>query len=71
MVTATKKKLPLGKVLVGMKLASVEQVKAGLKLGKENMIMLGEAMIELGSIDDEKVARALAKAAGRQVRQSS
>lgn len=64
MVTATKKKLPLGKVLVGMKLASVEQVKAGLKLGKENMMMLGEAMIELGSIDDEKVARALAKQQG-------
>lgn len=64
MVTETKKKMPLGKILVGMKLASVEQVKAGLKLGKENMVMLGEAMIELGHLDDEKVARALAKQQG-------
>jgi type IV pilus assembly protein PilB len=58
---STEKKMPLGKILVGLKFATVEQVKEGLKYAKEKMMMLGEAMIELGYLDDEKVARALGK----------
>jgi len=57
----TDKKMPLGKILVGLKFASVDQVKEGLKHAKEKMMLLGEAMIELNYLDDEKVARALAK----------
>ncbi|MCC6575536.1 MAG: Flp pilus assembly complex ATPase component TadA [Planctomycetes bacterium] len=56
--------MPLGKILVGLKFATVEQVKDGLKHGKEKSMLLGEAMVELGLIDDEKVARALAKQQG-------
>jgi type IV pilus assembly protein PilB len=55
------KKMPLGKILVGLKFCSVEQVKEGLKHSKENMMMLGESLIELSYLDDEKLARALAK----------
>jgi type IV pilus assembly protein PilB len=58
------KKLPLGKVLVGLKFCTVEQVKEGLKHAKENMMMLGEALIELGYLDDEKLAKALGKQQG-------
>lgn len=63
MLTDTKK-MPLGKILVGLKFATVEQVKEGLKVAKEKGLLLGEAMIELGSLDDERVARALAKQQG-------
>lgn len=55
------KKMPLGKILVGLKFCSVDQVKEGLKHSKENMMMLGESLIELAYLDDEKLARALAK----------
>jgi type IV pilus assembly protein PilB len=55
------KKMPLGKILVGLKFATVDQVKEGLKFAKEKMMMLGEAMIEQGTLDDERLARALAK----------
>ena len=58
------KKMPLGKILVGLKFCSVDQVKEGLKHGKDNMMMLGEALIELSYLDDEKLARALAKQQG-------
>ncbi|MCA8945445.1 MAG: Flp pilus assembly complex ATPase component TadA, partial [Planctomycetes bacterium] len=58
------KKMPLGKILVGLKFCSVDQVKEGLKHSKENMMMLGEALIELSYLDDEKLARALAKQQG-------
>ena len=58
------KKMPFGKILVGLKLATVEQVKEGLKHAKEEMMMLGEAMQQLGYLDDDKVARALAKQQG-------
>jgi type IV pilus assembly protein PilB len=58
------KKMPLGKILVGLKFCTVEQVKEGLKHGKDNMMMLGEALIELSYLDDEKLARALAKQQG-------
>ncbi|MCC6465412.1 MAG: Flp pilus assembly complex ATPase component TadA [Planctomycetes bacterium] len=61
MLTDTSKKMPLGKILVGLKFASVEQVKEGLRKSKEAMQLLGQAMVELGFLDDEKVARALAK----------
>ncbi len=63
MVTDTKK-MPLGKILVGLKFASVEQVKEGLKAAKEKAMLLGEAMQELGYLDDTKVAQALAKQQG-------
>ncbi|MCG3182303.1 MAG: Type II secretion system protein E [Planctomycetes bacterium] len=58
------KKMPLGKILVGLKFCTVEQVKEGLKHGKENMMMLGESLIQLEYLDDEKLARALAKQQG-------
>ena len=58
------KKMPLGKILVGLKFNSVDQVKEGLKHSKDNMMMLGEALIELSYLDDEKLARALAKQQG-------
>jgi type IV pilus assembly protein PilB len=58
------KKIPLGKVLVGLKFCSVEQVKQGLKHAKENMMMLGEALMDLGFLDDENLAKALAKQQG-------
>ena len=58
------KKMPLGKILVGLKFCSVDQVKEGLKHGKDNMMMLGESLIELTYLDDEKLARALAKQQG-------
>ncbi|MCA8910635.1 MAG: Flp pilus assembly complex ATPase component TadA [Planctomycetes bacterium] len=58
------KKMPLGKILVGLKFCSVDQVKEGLKHSKDNMMMLGEALIELSFLDDEKLARALAKQQG-------
>jgi type IV pilus assembly protein PilB len=58
------RKLPLGKILVGLKFNSVDQVKEGLKHAKEGMMMLGEALIELGHLDDERLARALAKQQG-------
>ncbi|MEZ5993395.1 MAG: ATPase, T2SS/T4P/T4SS family [Planctomycetota bacterium] len=58
------KKMPLGKILVGLKFCSVDQVKEGLKHSKDNMMMLGEALIELSYLDDEKLARALAKQQG-------
>jgi type IV pilus assembly protein PilB len=64
MLTQTNKKMPLGKILVGMKFCTVEQVKEGLKHAKESMMMLGEAMIELNYLDDEKLAKALAKQQG-------
>ncbi|MCA8915742.1 MAG: Flp pilus assembly complex ATPase component TadA [Planctomycetes bacterium] len=56
--------MPLGKILVGLKFCSVDQVKEGLKHSKENMMMLGESLIELSYLDDEKLARALAKQQG-------
>ncbi|MCZ7607159.1 MAG: hypothetical protein M5U25_14040 [Planctomycetota bacterium] len=58
------KKMPLGKILVGLKFCTVEQVKEGLKHGKEHMMMLGESLIQLEYLDDEKLARALAKQQG-------
>lgn len=64
MLTDTNKKMPLGKVLVGLKFCTVEQVKEGLKHAREKMMMLGEALIELGYLDDEKLAKALAKQQG-------
>ena len=63
MLTDTKK-MPLGKILVGLKFASVDQVKDGLKYAKEKAMLLGEAMMELGVLDDTKVAQALAKQQG-------
>ena len=58
------KKTPLGKVLVGLKFCTVEQVKEGLTHAKTNMMMVGEALMELGYLDDEKLAKALAKQQG-------
>ncbi|MBX3460213.1 MAG: Flp pilus assembly complex ATPase component TadA [Planctomycetes bacterium] len=58
------KKTPLGKILVGLKFCTVEQVKEGLAQAKTNMMMLGEALMELGYLDDEKLAKALAKQQG-------
>lgn len=64
MLTDTNKKIPLGKVLVGLKFCTVDQVKEGLKKARESMMMLGEALIELGYLDDEQLAKALAKQQG-------
>jgi type IV pilus assembly protein PilB len=64
MLTQTNKKMPLGKILVGLKFCTVEQVKEGLKHAKENMMMLGEALMELDYLDDEKLAKALGKQQG-------
>jgi type IV pilus assembly protein PilB len=63
-LTQVNTKMPLGKILVGLKFCTVEQVKEGLKHAKEGMMMLGEALIELGYLDDERLAKALSKQQG-------
>jgi type IV pilus assembly protein PilB len=63
-LTQVTNKMPLGKILAGLKFCTVEQIKEGLKHAKEGMMMLGEALIELGYLDDERLAKALAKQQG-------
>ncbi len=55
-------KHPIGKILVALRYASVEQVKEGLLFLKENPdVRLGEALQHLGYCDDIQIARALSK----------
>lgn len=61
----SKSKHPLGKILVALKYAKVEQVKAGLALAKESPnVRLGQAMQQLGYCTDVQIARALSKQQG-------
>lgn len=59
----TTEKHPIGKILVAMKLATVDQVKEALRYQKSEApnLRLGEVMRKLGTATDEQVARALAK----------
>lgn len=61
-----KNKHPLGKILVHLEYASVDQVKEALKLQKEvgGSLKLGQALRKLGYCNDIHIARALSKQQG-------
>jgi type IV pilus assembly protein PilB len=54
-------KLMTGQILKAMKAVTDEQIQAGLDYSKKNDCRLGEALVSLGTVEQEVVSRALAK----------